>query len=250
MSATATIVTEMMPPSRRFGELEGKEAIYQQKIRIAYNKSVSGIIETCHLMAAAKRDLESASWKRLQINLPFTPQTIRKMVQIGESRRFQNAPMGALLPPSWRTLYEIMQLPDDVYEQALEKGIIHPEMQRREVESLKGKTPQTTDGKREFPIEIDPYLQQEPVIVADMNTTCAMQRHDDDAPLSQADLVLRLIRDEAELLQDLFYAVKYNEDLLSSAVVVAGEKRHSRIAQARAIITDILKRLEQVMEGR
>jgi hypothetical protein len=37
------------------------------------------------------------------------------------------------LPPSWRTLYELTKLPDDVFYAKLDAGEIWPEMQRKDV---------------------------------------------------------------------------------------------------------------------
>ncbi|MBF0153405.1 MAG: hypothetical protein HQL64_06680 [Magnetococcales bacterium] len=285
--------TNIIP--RKFVELNGEEAIHQQKIRTAYNKSVDGIIETCRLMAIAKKELDQAAWKRLQSSLPFTLQTIRKMVQIGESDRFQNAPMGALLPPSWRTLYEIMQLPDEIYLKAIENGVIHPEMQRRDVETLKTKK---TSGQYKEKVEsiinyshmdgkldMDACDGQENVEYDVIGTMDSPQNHYivEDSILQSGDdkndidykwtangcngedktiherediripgtglMTLDLQKDEAELLLDLFYSVKYNEDLLRSAITDVGEKKYIKTAHARAIISDILKRLEQAMEG-
>jgi hypothetical protein len=44
-----------------------------------------------------------------------------------------NVSQGKHLPPSWTTLYELIKLDDDTFDQKLHDGTINPEMQRKDV---------------------------------------------------------------------------------------------------------------------
>ena len=47
-----------------------------------------------------------------------------------------NAIHGSHLPPSWRTLYYITRLDDEVFKRAIGDGTIHPEVQRSKIRKL------------------------------------------------------------------------------------------------------------------
>jgi hypothetical protein len=44
-----------------------------------------------------------------------------------------NRTHGSVLPPSWRTLYELTKVPDSELQRALEDGRVHPGLERRDV---------------------------------------------------------------------------------------------------------------------
>jgi hypothetical protein len=51
---------------------------------------------------------------------------------IASDQRLRNH--GAVLPPSWRTLYELTRLSDEAFEERIADGTIHPGMERADVE--------------------------------------------------------------------------------------------------------------------
>ncbi len=63
-------------------------------------------------------------------DLPFKPFTAQRLMAVSRDERLAKASHGLLLPPHWRTLYELTRLPDDVLEAKFADGTIHPEMQR------------------------------------------------------------------------------------------------------------------------
>jgi protein gp37 len=71
----------------------------------------------------------------IENDLPFKPSTAQRLMKIAADERLSNAAHGQFLPPSWRTLYELTKLPDDVFEAKLKSGEIHPEMQRKDAVS-------------------------------------------------------------------------------------------------------------------
>ncbi|MBF0154546.1 MAG: hypothetical protein HQL64_12460 [Magnetococcales bacterium] len=142
-------------------ELSGKAGWYQKRITESYAASVDSILATCRLLAEAKGTLEREEWKILQESLIFTAPTIRKMIQIGESERFKNARMRAFFPPHWYTLYEIMQLPEEVYQQAMADGSITPEVERKQIEALKTGVSIERKGRRDRGDQSEETLEAE-----------------------------------------------------------------------------------------
>ena len=45
--------------------------------------------------------------------LPFGPRTAQRLVVVARNSRFAKTTHGSLLPPNWRTLYEITKLSDE-----------------------------------------------------------------------------------------------------------------------------------------
>jgi hypothetical protein len=57
-------------------------------------------------------------------------------MRISQHSVLSNPHHGAHLPTSWRTLAELCSLPNDVIEQGIADGRIHPAMERRDVRAL------------------------------------------------------------------------------------------------------------------
>src|ERR1044071_495112 len=109
-------------------------ATWADRIRSAWQSSFEGIIECGRLLIAAKEELEHGEFESMvEKELPFKPSTARRLMIIAKDERLLDRAHGHVLPPSWRTLYELTKLPDDVLEKKLTDGTIHPEMQRKDV---------------------------------------------------------------------------------------------------------------------
>jgi hypothetical protein len=106
------------------------------RISAAWQKSVDGIIETGHLLLAAKADpkMQHGEWGTMvESDLPFNRHTAHKLMQIAGDKRLTNVSQGKHLPPSWTTLYELTKLDDATFDQKLRDGSINPDMQRKDV---------------------------------------------------------------------------------------------------------------------
>jgi hypothetical protein len=79
---------------------------------------------------------------------------IRTTASTQSDERITNAAHGPHLPPSWRTLYEITKLPDEVFEKKLSEGSIHPEMQRKDVARENRVISQARDQERVKALQI------------------------------------------------------------------------------------------------
>jgi hypothetical protein len=106
------------------------------RISAEWQKSVDSIIETGHLLLAAKADpkMQRGEWGTMvDSDLPFNRHTAHKLMQIAGDKRLTNVSHGKHLPPSWTTLYELTKLDDETFDQKLRDGTIHPDMQRKDV---------------------------------------------------------------------------------------------------------------------
>jgi hypothetical protein len=106
------------------------------RISAAWQKSVDGIIDTGHLLLAAKADpkMQHGEWGTMvESDLPFNRHTAHKLMQIAGDKRLTNVSQGKHLPPSWTTLYELTKLDDATFDQKLRDGSINPDMQRKDV---------------------------------------------------------------------------------------------------------------------
>jgi hypothetical protein len=106
------------------------------RISAAWQKSVESIIDTGHLLLAAKADpkMQHGEWGTMvESDLPFNRHTAHKLMQIAGDKRLTNVSQGKHLPPSWTTLYELTKLDDATFNQKLRDGSINPDMQRKDV---------------------------------------------------------------------------------------------------------------------
>jgi len=115
---------------------------YAERIAGCWQKCVSGIIQTGQEIAVARGELAHGEFgKMCEAMLPFGRETAFKLMSIASDGRLLNVARGQHLPPSWRTLYEIHQLPDKTFKRAISDGIIHPGVHRREITALRMSLP-------------------------------------------------------------------------------------------------------------
>jgi hypothetical protein len=57
-------------------------------------------------------------------------------MKVASDPRLSNKNHGSLLPPSWRTLYELTKLSDEEFAAGIENGLIHAGLERKEVNKL------------------------------------------------------------------------------------------------------------------
>jgi hypothetical protein len=114
-----------------------KKADWAGKIRAAWQKSVAAIFEVGDLLSAAKAALPHGRFEKMvQRGLPFGERTAQCLMALAKDARLRKAHHGALLPPSWRTLYELSRLSDENFSAALADGLITPEMRRSDIADM------------------------------------------------------------------------------------------------------------------
>ena len=112
------------------------------QIREAWQSSVEAIIETGRRIAEAKDALEHGEFEKMvESELPFGPRAARMLMAVGIDHRLLNRNHGSDLPSNWRTLYEITRLDDDQFNDALESGVIRPDVKRSAIVQLRRPDP-------------------------------------------------------------------------------------------------------------
>ena len=110
---------------------------YATKIRVRWQESVEAIIDVGRYLIEAKEALPRGEFGQLCGQLPLTARTAQMLMKVADNPRLTNPNHGSLLPPSWRTLYELTKLDDDSWGRAVERGAINPEMAREDVIKLR-----------------------------------------------------------------------------------------------------------------
>jgi hypothetical protein len=111
---------------------------YAEEISRTWQRAVASIIETGLLIVEAKGNLAHGEFiAMIETDLPFRPRTAQRLMGIAKHPVISNATHVSLLPPSWGTLYELTQLPDETLEIRIADGTINPGMERKDALALK-----------------------------------------------------------------------------------------------------------------
>lgn len=127
---------------------------YANIIQESWRKSVESIFETGERLIEAKAELPHGEFKAMvESQLPFGARTAQRLMVIARDERLSNATLGSLLPPSWRTLYELTKLDDKQWaavEPQLSGELTRPGLKKllreQSRESRNGSTPPLPAG--------------------------------------------------------------------------------------------------------
>lgn len=107
---------------------------WAQRITECWRASVQAILEVGRLLAAAKDELPHGEFgKMIESELPFSASTANRLMKISADPKLSNPAHVQHLPASWGTLYELTKLDDEQFEEAIEREVIRPDMERREI---------------------------------------------------------------------------------------------------------------------
>jgi N6-adenosine-specific RNA methylase IME4 len=107
------------------------------RIGEAWQTGVIAIITTGQLLTEAKAALPHGEFlQMIKSDLPFKPSTAQRLMKIAHDPRLVNAAQWAVLPPHWRTLYELTKLDDASFEARLRDGTIRADMERRDIQCV------------------------------------------------------------------------------------------------------------------
>jgi N6-adenosine-specific RNA methylase IME4 len=113
-------------------------AAYTERIASCWRQSLDAFLEAGRLLIEAKRALPHGDFEAMvRKSLPFEPRTAQMLMKIAADRRLTNPNHGSLLPPHWRTLYELTRLDDDTFAQKIADGAIRPDLERSEVARIR-----------------------------------------------------------------------------------------------------------------
>jgi hypothetical protein len=118
--------------------------LWARRINRRLGEAVAAIIATGHALLGAKRALPHGQWERLFVGHPeavadpvrFSIGTAERLMAIAKHPILTKSAHGPLLPPSWRTLYELTKVPTPLLRRALAEGQVHPALERRAVRAL------------------------------------------------------------------------------------------------------------------
>jgi N6-adenosine-specific RNA methylase IME4 len=106
-------------------------ADYAARIAACWRQSLEGILEAGRLLNMAKAQLRHGRWTNLvERELPFGTRTARMLMAIASNPQLTDRNRGSLLPPHWRTLYELTKIEDAQFEAWIHDGTIHADMER------------------------------------------------------------------------------------------------------------------------
>lgn len=104
------------------------------QIAARWRACVAAIIQTGQLLNSAKAALPHGEFvAMITADLPFGPRTAQRLMAIAGDERLADLTRASLLPPSWTTLYELTKLDDDQFREALDNGLIRPDLERSEI---------------------------------------------------------------------------------------------------------------------
>jgi hypothetical protein len=109
---------------------------YAAKIAATWQKAVASILETSRLLIEAKDELPHGKFGEMIKKLPFGERTAEMLMTIAKHSVISNPKHVSHLPPSWGTLHRLTALPDEALEDMLASGIIHADIQRKEVDAI------------------------------------------------------------------------------------------------------------------
>lgn len=113
-------------------------------ITVAWNKTRDGILDVGRLLDEAKGELEHGQFEAMvEKDLPFGPRSARRFMAIRRDPRISNRTHESVLPANWGTLYELTKLSDEEFAEGVERNIIRPDMERKELNAWR------TESKRE-----------------------------------------------------------------------------------------------------
>jgi phage N-6-adenine-methyltransferase len=138
-------IVQDMTPENKGAEIEvidGAEADEVcRRIRDRWQDSAQAIIDVGRMLIEAREKSPHGSWQwmfsdRNPNRVPFSDSTARMLMRTAGNPVISNRYHGNDLPPSWRTLYELSQIPEPELERAFTEGRITPDMERKDVKAL------------------------------------------------------------------------------------------------------------------
>ena len=128
-------------PMSKLAAIKRRELVtrddFASAIAQRWQDSVVATIDVGKLLLGAKAALSHGEFTPMvEDRLPFGESTARRLMAIAEHSILSKRAHGHVLPPAWRTVYELTRAPDEPLLEWLADGTIHPEMKRKDVLSL------------------------------------------------------------------------------------------------------------------
>ncbi len=108
-------------------------------INAAWRETLEGIFKTGDLLLKAKAIVPRGEWlEYVQEHLRFKAAAARRLMTIASDKRLRQESHATHLPICWYTLWRLTELTDEQFERGLQSGKINPNMQRTDIEIVKG----------------------------------------------------------------------------------------------------------------
>lgn len=239
-------------------QLERKPERWAQRIRDAHSKTVESIIQTGRLLLEAKADCDHGEWGEItgettgQSLLPFAWRTAQRYMDIARHSFLSNPTHGSDLPASWRTLYELSQLPPIDLEEDLKAGRIHPDMTRADAIALRQpalppKAPPATQAEViQHPAHTQPDNPTEPTA---RQLTPEQRQYIEDAPKRLVQAIENHKKQIAEIEAHAIEA-EASSERLKAAGIITGEISEQDMDKAFTecfALLDLMKQMQTVI---
>jgi hypothetical protein len=123
---------------------------WERLIQSAWQKDTTRILEVGKLLTQAREQLSPETFEVLR--LPFKRRMAQMLMKIAANPVLADPANRGSLPPSWRTLYELTKLSHRELVEAIENGTVHPDMERKDVDVLRGVQRGSRSGQKPPPV--------------------------------------------------------------------------------------------------
>ena len=132
---------------------------FDQRLTELRKRDVATIIERGCVLIEMKTELEHGQYEAT-VKRHMSVKTATRYRIIAEDMVISNGAHGHCLPPSWRTLYELTKLPDDLKLARIKDGTINPKMERNDAMAIRDRINPTKIAKIEQAIKANPTANQ------------------------------------------------------------------------------------------
>jgi hypothetical protein len=142
---------KVLPPHRRMrqdlAELRTR-ANFADAIEEAWTEAEENFTTIGRYLNHAKSMLNHGEFMgMIESDLPFRYSTANRLMKVAAALDAGALPADRL-PPSYATVYELLTLSDDERRQAIEEGVVRPNMQRKDVTEFRKRLRQPDQSKR------------------------------------------------------------------------------------------------------
>jgi hypothetical protein len=230
-------------------DVDQQGQIWAGRIATSWQKCVEGIVETGKLLIEAKADLGHGRFEDMVLlKLPFDPRTARMLMSIAENPAIANRNHGSVLPPSWRTLYELARLSPAVIEEKIKSGKINPKMERKDAVALLPPPNKKSDETADPSYPINAVADEATIAVeaGDVGTATAMLVDSSDKPKKKRKLSPAWIDHLGGLVSDRIDAILNTWGMHPD--VCAAAAKYARLEDIRALEA-VLRELKQAVQA-
>lgn len=119
-------------------------AEFAEDIRRNWLNALEATVQVGRRLNEAKEKLPHGEYEAMvEQDLPFKPATARKLREVAAFVDSGKVPLEQL-PEAYSTVYAIATMPEERRQEALERGVIRPEVTRRELEQFMAPAPPST----------------------------------------------------------------------------------------------------------